>query len=700
MTAACHSDNVIRKVDLLCQRNNADHNTDEITTRQLIVRRGQPFLITVEMSFAFQPSDVLKFTVETGRFPSESKGTRSTFSNHGHMCTAGSKAVWSCRLDDRSDLQRGIVTLSVTPAVDAPVGRYALSVEPESGRAAKESLVVLFNPWCRDDMVFLPDEKERREYVMNEQGIVYKGTAHYIISDVWEFGQFEEEMVDICLRLLDVNPKYQKDPDDDVAARCNPIYVSRVISAMINSNDDRGVLTGCWDDNYQGGTCPTRWNSSVTILQQWYENSCMAVKFGQCWVFAAVMCTVMRFFGIPCRVVTNFDSAHDENNSLTIDEYFDEYGLKSTEGIWNFHVWVEGWMKRPDLNRGSKYDGWQVLDPTPQERSEGVFCCGPAPVAAIHEGATDLKYDIPFVFSEVNADKVMWRINADGSKTKMKHLSDTSSVGQKISTKAVGSFTRNDITDTYKYKEGCIMERVVYDNAVRRLNSQDDDSHRNTCDYISPEEVEMSLEKEANFRNAQDIKLNLKLRNKAQKYKRMTIFVNAQAMNYTGTVIQNILHEKHEKTLQAGEVVNIPIQIPYSVYSKYSANLDSMKVTAQASDGDGEIYEAETNLALEDPPITIKVLGEARVNCPMTIEVEFENPLNETLRSCSLTVIGCGLFRSGYIDSGINELQPNSTLKLNITVTPYKVGLKTLVADFDCSAFRDVKGSCTVYVKP
>uniref|UniRef100_A0A3Q2UI21 Protein-glutamine gamma-glutamyltransferase 2 n=1 Tax=Fundulus heteroclitus TaxID=8078 RepID=A0A3Q2UI21_FUNHE len=511
------------QMDLLCQRNNADHNTDEITTRQLIVRRGQPFLITVEMSFAFQPSDVLKFTVETGEAPFF--------------------LVLNVSQGSLSDLQRGIVTLSVTPAVDAPVGRYALSVETESGRAAKESLVVLFNPWCRDDMVFLPDEKERREYVMNEQGIVYKGTAHYIISDVWEFGQFEEEMVDICLRLLDVNPKYQKDPDDDVAARCNPIYVSRVISAMINSNDDRGVLTGRWDDNYQGGTCPTRWNSSVTILQQWYNNSCMAVKFGQCWVFAAVMCTVMRFFGIPCRVVTNFDSAHDENNSLTIDEYFDEYGLKDTRHRLNFHVWVEGWMKRPDLNRGSKYDGWQVLDPTPQERSEGVFCCGPAPVAAIHEGATDLKYDIPFVFSEVNADKVKWR-------TKMKHLSDTSSVGQNISTKAVGSFTRNDITNTYKYKE----------------------------------------------------------------------------------------------------VVNIPIQIPYSVYIKYSANLDSVKVTAQASDGDGEIYEAETNLALEDPPITIKVLGEARVNCPMTIEVEFENPLNETLRSCSLTVIGCGLFRSGYID--------------------------------------------------
>lgn len=34
-------------------------------------------------------------------------------------------------------------------------------------------------------------------------------------------------------------------------------------------------------------------------------------------------------------------------------------------------MWVEGWMKRPDLKKDGYYDGWQVLDPTPQEKSEG-----------------------------------------------------------------------------------------------------------------------------------------------------------------------------------------------------------------------------------------------------------------------------------------------------------------------------------------
>ena len=35
----------------------------------------------------------------------------------------------------------------------------------------------------------------------------------------------------------------------------------------------------------------------------------------------------------------------------------------------NFHVWNESWFKRRDLPQG--YDGWQVIDGTPQEASEG-----------------------------------------------------------------------------------------------------------------------------------------------------------------------------------------------------------------------------------------------------------------------------------------------------------------------------------------
>lgn len=35
----------------------------------------------------------------------------------------------------------------------------------------------------------------------------------------------------------------------------------------------------------------------------------------------------------------------------------------------NFHVWNEIWMSRPDIP--GTYGGWQVVDVTPQETSDG-----------------------------------------------------------------------------------------------------------------------------------------------------------------------------------------------------------------------------------------------------------------------------------------------------------------------------------------
>uniref|UniRef100_UPI0037E9C387 protein-glutamine gamma-glutamyltransferase 2-like n=1 Tax=Semicossyphus pulcher TaxID=241346 RepID=UPI0037E9C387 len=691
---------MIKNVDFHCQSNNTAHRTIEITSKQLIVRRGQPFLLTLEMMQPFKHHDMLILTVETGSAPSESRGTRSEFGNPTPMHASDVKAIWKSSIDKSAKLQWGVVTLSVTPPADAPVGRYSLSVKTMSEKKTLGTLVVLFNPWCSVDWVYLPDEKERQEYVMNEQGVIYRGTSHYSHPMAWVFGQFEEEMVDICLKMLDINPKHAEDPADDVSARCNPIYVSRVVSAMINCNDDRGVLMGRWHDSYADGVRPTHWIGSVSILQHWYQNNCHPVKYGQCWVFAGVMCTVMRFLGIPCRVVTNFQSAHDKNNSLTIDEYYNDYGLRTTEtedSVWNFHVWVEGWMKRPDLKKGDKYDGWQVLDPTPQEMSEGVFCCGPAPVTAIFQGDADLKYDVPFVFAEVNADIVKWMVNAQGVKRKMH--SDTSTVGQNISTKAVGYDARNDITNNYKHREGSTKERAAFRQALNRVNSRDDPEEDSKDEPLL---VEMKLEEDTKMLNGQDIKLKLKLSNKDRTNKTMSIRVNAQAMRYNGTPAHNIQSTVQEKTLLSGQDVILPIQIPFLVYSKYMVSCDSVKVSAVAFDkqkGD-DIYETETDITLEEPSVSIKVFGEARLFRTMTMEVKFTNPLNEKLRNCSLTVIGSGLFKSDYVEGNTKELDPKRTLKLQITTTPYKAGLKTVVADFDCSSFRDVKGSCTVDVKP
>lgn len=61
---------------------------------------------------------------------------------------------------------------------------------------------------------------------------------------------------------------------------------------QVNCNDeDQGVLAGRWDNCYEDGTSPMAWIGSVDILKRWQKFGCQPVKYGQCWVFAAVACT-------------------------------------------------------------------------------------------------------------------------------------------------------------------------------------------------------------------------------------------------------------------------------------------------------------------------------------------------------------------------------------------------------------------------
>lgn len=82
----------------------------------------------------------------------------------------------------------------------------------------------------------------------------------------------------------------------------------------------------------------------------------------------------------------------------------------------------------------------------------GVFRCGPASVKAVKQGAVYLPYDTSFVFAEVNGDRVFWEVQENGP---MKVIRvDKKCIGKMISTKAVGSDDRDDITLEYKHPEG------------------------------------------------------------------------------------------------------------------------------------------------------------------------------------------------------------------------------------------------------
>ncbi|XP_069812139.1 LOW QUALITY PROTEIN: protein-glutamine gamma-glutamyltransferase 6-like, partial [Dendropsophus ebraccatus] len=354
----------------------------------------------------------------------------------------------------------------------------------------KESRIVNLLIFLTDDEVYMANEEERKEYVLNDHGVIFMGNDKHISGVGWNYGQFENNILNICLNILDRSLNAHKDPASDYSQRHSPIYVGRVVSAMVNSNDDYGVLEGKWEKDFSDGVDPNSWNGSVEILWKWFNDNYKPVKYGQCWVFAAVMCTVLRCLGIPTRVITNFNSAHNTDGNMAIDMHYDAEGkfleissdsigmfssftlsyfeslivyhyrldrkglsdhllkLGGQTSKRNFHVWNESWFMRRDL--GLFYSGWQVLDSTPQEQSQGVFRCGPTSVIAVKEGDLHIGYDTPFVFAEVNADRVTWVVHKDGSKEKAHN--DSKYVG-KHQHQGIGNDSRVDITHNYKYPE-------------------------------------------------------------------------------------------------------------------------------------------------------------------------------------------------------------------------------------------------------
>lgn len=60
------------------------------------------------------------------------------------------------------------------------------------------------------------------------------------------------------------------------------------------------------------------------------------LDFTRC-AFRCVLFTVMRVLGIPARVVTVFNAAHDTDTSLAIEEYYTTRGQKlglSKDSVW------------------------------------------------------------------------------------------------------------------------------------------------------------------------------------------------------------------------------------------------------------------------------------------------------------------------------------------------------------------------------
>nr|XP_006111129.1 protein-glutamine gamma-glutamyltransferase 6 isoform X2 [Pelodiscus sinensis]XP_014427318.1 protein-glutamine gamma-glutamyltransferase 6 isoform X2 [Pelodiscus sinensis] len=674
--------------------NTSSHCTDRYAHKEPVMRRGQTFVMALWFNRPRQRGEKIAFVTETGPSPSEAHHTKAAF-NLSEVKASGWSAV-------QEPSEPDYMNIAICSPANAVIGRYKLTLKIISGNKVSSRFlghfILLFNPWCPGDDVYVANEDARQEYVLDENGLIFIGNANHIEARGWYYGQFQADIINICLTLLDMSLYYNQNPGTDVSRRGDPKYVGRVISSMINGNDnDNGVLEGSWNDHFAEHENPSRWNGSVVILRKWCQENYKPVQYGQCWVFAGVMCTVLRCLGIPTRLITNFNSAHDADGNLSIDKYYDSAGRSlniSRDSSWDYHVWNEVWFIRRDL--GTSYSGWQVLDSTPQEQSKGIFQCGPASVRAIKEGDVDLDYDTLFVFTEVNADCNQWIIYKDG--TRKKAYCDTERIGKAISTKAVGSNSRVDVTNNYKYPEGSPEERDVYKKAIAKARGA------TLTERLSevPNETIRKPEISGVFKLVEtpvfgkDIHLNLILTNPSTENKPVKVNISASTILYTRRAVAEILQEAVSVDLGSKEEKRIPLKISYAQYEK--SLTDDRKILATALCEVMHSQEVkilvEKTITLETPNIFIKIPAQVVVNKPVTAEISYANPLPEPVKDCVVFV----KLMNQEVKIDVADMAPRERSQIYFDFTPHRSGEIQLQVDFSCDKFSFVKGFETINV--
>ncbi|KAK8383906.1 hypothetical protein O3P69_015979 [Scylla paramamosain] len=672
-----------------------------------VLRRGQLFYLAIRFQENFdQAKDRVVLNFRFGHKPSVSKGTLGVVMVKNDKLTR-TKDEWDCRIDPGTRGKDLVVQVYIP--IGACVGIYHLEVlsglhnSPNTGMNTyldETDCYILFNPWSRDDTVFLEDEQKREEYVMNDRGKVWVGAYRKARGRPWAFGQFDDVVLPVAVYLLEISKV--ADPE-----RGNPVKVVRGISAGVNSSDENGVLEGRWDGEYSDGVPPYRWSGSVRILEQYVKSGYQPVKYGQCWVFSALVTTVCRALGIPCRSVTNFVSAHDTNSSLTIDKFFDKQGEEIEGGpdgenwdsIWNFHVWNDVWMARNDLPAG--YGGWQAIDATPQEESDHKMQCGPTSLVAIRRGDIGLNYDAPFVFAEVNADVMHWGEDPQSEWGWSRMKMNKYHVGRSIMTKTsgkeddIGDDDGEDVVNDYKNEEGTMAERLAIHNAIRGsrramqyYNFKSDVKEDVTFDLIDIDKIIMG----------QPFQVKVVARNESNETRKVRAFLNARSLYYTGVSVAHIKKAEGNFIIEPKGTQEVAMTVQFKEYWEKLVEHCMMKIYAICRvEETQQTWTDEDDFTVEKPRLNIQVTGEPRVRNMCEVTMSFTNPLDVPLTNCHISMDGPGLMRPRSIDITDN-VAPNQEFVYSTRFMPRIHGERKLIIAFNSKELFDITGSKTLVV--
>lgn len=378
----------------------------------------------------------------------------------------------------------------------------------------------------------------------------------------------------------------------------------------------------------------------------------------------------------------------------------------NSDSIWNFHVWNEVWMGRPDL--GSKYDGWQAVDATPQEQSDNLYQCGPTSVYAVKQGEVKRPYDCSFLFAEVNADKVrMRRLNKiffkinlktnlqvfwkyAGPSQPLKLLGkDIYGIGKLISTKTPGRFERLDLTDTYKYQEKSDEERTTMLRALRQ--SQNLFSRYYLNEDFNDVRFNFELIDDIKIGQPFDVRLFISNRSRIKDYV-VSVLLKVDVVTYTGKVGETVKQNNYEVSVTARNDHEVKLTVTYDEYYKRLIDQCAFTINCLAEiKGSRYEYYAQDDFRVRKPDVKVQLQGIAKQGKEILADIYLENPLPIPLKKGEFLIEGPGLEKNLKLKVK-NTVGPGQRAVGQFKFTPSISGRNNIAAKFTSKELNDCDG--------
>lgn len=159
-------------MDLCAERNGKLHSTDryDVMKREvpkLVIRRGQVFKLKLHCNRPYdEKTDALSLilTVADVEKASFGNGTLVAIQLNNKSTDLGRSFEWGA---SKNSISGNILEINIKPAANACVTQWKLDIDSKNleQNASKtfslsQPFYVIFNPWCREDQVYLEGEKK------------------------------------------------------------------------------------------------------------------------------------------------------------------------------------------------------------------------------------------------------------------------------------------------------------------------------------------------------------------------------------------------------------------------------------------------------------------------------------------------------------------------------------------------------------